>query len=754
MKKRSFGLIVILVAIIGSIFILAPGAFAATSKDGWKNTFASYCGANYTNLGPCSSPTGPRLFQILQNNDAASSNPGEYCGATCSSNFFSTVPPATMQTTPDDTIAVSNALSDSATLSVYLYSSQRDNDPANYPTTRSNALIGQDTYELFVADRTGGNFSYTRKQTAAYPSGKASGYVDNGAGQCYADGAQTTPIAQGTELMNKDIVLQRPAINGTAGRGDLYPGKYGGSRVEIANDGVAVQFNVGWLRAQAAAYAQDPTKQYVPVFEGLYFHGAGPANQSGCVDIKLNAKAIKLVAAGNIYPQLSTMSVGESAIAGADSTPVQSMMINNDAFVYQVPSDAAVYDFTVSSVNAARVTSRFSDSNSTYIWSAGTNSVDNLCSILPDLFSGGVMRGVGGCSKVEGLYSNDTYQVGTTVLDGAGKSLKTSDKPAGTIMCRVIVVNNFNGDNDGTTNLRAGTPACFVIGKRPKIQIWGGDLRVGGDVDVSQSLSNGNYYGSWDEYGSFIAKINRNNAFASGAALGGPNGASSNDPVQLNRLTFANKTSDGGYGEFDNPTLVYPASQSAVYSNIVSNALQIPNGGAFRSNIGGLSGFYTVNGDATVSASSIPAGRTIVIQASGTVTVTGNITYPGNFRSISDIPQVIIVAKAINIKDTVTHIDAWLIAGVSGGNTGSINTCYNVQDLTTSTCASPLVINGPVVSDTAKFRRTAGANDANTAGDPAETLNLRADSYLWEYNLASKHVVPTTVQVTQLPPRY
>lgn len=728
MKAKSFGLILVLAVIVGSMLVMIPNVEAKSAKDGWKSSFTQYCKSGYTNLGACGSTSGQKWFDLLQRNDAANTTSGD-CGDICSTNWFSTSGGTKEKTNPNDKISISGALKDSDKLQVWMYSSQRVNRKQN------SIKSGQSTYELFVTSRIGNNFSIKGDK------GKKKGYIDSAVGACVAG----TP-----NPYTGPVVIQRPGIGGMSNLG-----KYGGGPTSIVNDGVQVYFNVGWLRKTAAAYKAGKISKYVNVFQGLFYHGDGASNASGCANIQLNAANIELVPTGDIYPHLSVMSVGGTAVLGSDTGKVQSLMTTSKSSEYQVASKAAVYDFTASSVNASKIESRFNDQQSTYIWSAGTNDVSSLCGKLSSLFSGGAISGIGGCSgPVEGVYSKATYSSGTTILDGSGKALKTGDKPAGTIMCRVIVTNNFNGDNNGTNNLRAGTPACYVVGKQPKIQIWGGDIRIGGDVDVSQSYVKGDYYGSWAEYGSFIAKLNQSSAFASGAALAGAHGASSNNPATLNRLTFANKTNDGSYGEFDNPSLSLPASQNSLYNAMVNNSLQIPTGGAFSSNLGNLSGAYVVNGNATISTSHIPANRTILIHVKGTATITGNITYPSSFNGIGDIPQVIIVANKINVKDSVKTIDAWLLAGVSGGDTGLINTCYNVAGLTTNTCKNLLTINGPVVSDNAKFRRTAGSNDTNNVGDPAERLNLRADSFLWEYNTASRHVIPTTVKVTQLPPRY
>jgi hypothetical protein len=141
------------------------------------------------------------------------------------------------------------------------------------------------------------------------------------------------------------------------------------------------------------------------------------------------------------------------------------------------------------------------------------------------------------------------------------------------------------------------------------------------------------------------------------------------------------------------------------------------------------------------------------------VTIADDITYAnGPYSSILDLPQLIIIAKNIVINDNVKQIDAWLIAkGSAIGTDGKINTCASVGEtgpLTATVCTTPLTINGPVMAQKLFLRRTSGAGADADAGNAAETINLRADAYLWgiAHNANSGRL--TTVYETELPPRF
>jgi hypothetical protein len=151
-------------------------------------------------------------------------------------------------------------------------------------------------------------------------------------------------------------------------------------------------------------------------------------------------------------------------------------------------------------------------------------------------------------------------------------------------------------------------------------------------------------------------------------------------------------------------------------------------------------------------------GTSIIIRAAGKVTISGDITYNGpggsdTFASFDQIPQVVIIANDISILNSATHIDAWLETQAGG----TINTCGDVGpevSLTLLTCPDQLVINGQVGTSHLYLRRTAGADNADLAGDPAEIINLPAQTYAWAQRWASESGKAQTVYTRQLPPRF
>lgn len=312
-----------------------------------------------------------------------------------------------------------------------------------------------------------------------------------------------------------------------------------------------------------------------------------------------------------------------------------------------------------------------------------------------------------------------------------------------------------------TTSVSTPTPAanpvwrysalrCVLISKKPKLQVQGGDVRVRGKIETGIATFDGKQYGSWVEYGAFA--VGTSTGFASGSGL---NNGTANPGYQWNMLTFANRDNSGAasYGSFTLPPSTALSSQF----------MAAPSAGAPAGNLGSLaSGTYDTT-NLTISSSTIGQqagrGKKIIIRATGTITITGDITYQGTagdtFTSIDQIPQVIIIANRINIQGSATRIDAWLL---TTGATGIINTCSDVPDgaaLNLSICPNKLTVNGPIETARLLLRRTGGSGStAATAGDPAEVFNLRGDAYIWGRTQAAQNGKAQTVYSKELPPRF
>jgi len=110
----------------------------------------------------------------------------------------------------------------------------------------------------------------------------------------------------------------------------------------------------------------------------------------------------------------------------------------------------------------------------------------------------------------------------------------------------------------------------------------------------------------------------------------------------------------------------------------------------------------------------------------------------------------VIIANKINIADSATNINAWLL---TTGSDGTINTCSDrlpTAPLNSNVCQDQLTINGPIATSHLYLRRTSGASP----NDPAEIVNLRPDAYIWAYLRTAQTGKATTRFTVELPPRF
>jgi hypothetical protein len=334
-------------------------------------------------------------------------------------------------------------------------------------------------------------------------------------------------------------------------------------------------------------------------------------------------------------------------------------------------------------------------------------------------------------------------------------NISVPDKPPGTRICFALSVMPY-GSSSPAGEWRHSPAVCVVIAKSPKVQIWGGDLRTRGNITTSVSARGAAQFGSWVEYAAFSTGSNAAGYnFASGSGFAGGTTASI---AQRNLLTFAN--TGGSYGKYALPATPGVAAQFTTATPVVGPS-QPAIGASSLSLSGYASGTYKLtSGNVTLNASDLKGTSIVLIApANGTITIAGDINYKAadgsdTFTDPSKLPQLIIIAKTINISGAAQNVNAWLLTTGAGN---AVNTCSDVAptaNLDSNTCKNQLIINGPVMTDTLYLRRTAGADNAARADTPAETFNLRADAYLWASAMTTGAGRVQTNQLTEAAPRF
>jgi hypothetical protein len=211
--------------------------------------------------------------------------------------------------------------------------------------------------------------------------------------------------------------------------------------------------------------------------------------------------------------------------------------------------------------------------------------------------------------------------------------------------------------------------------------------------------------------------------------------------------------------------------RSDVHGAIPANYNNCSSAQVVSTNMAGTScAHYVKGGSMAISGLNLNPGRSLIIESTGTVTITGNITLSdGSYTDISQIPQVMIFADNINIAPNVTRVDAWLLAGLSG-DSGTIDTCqsgFSVRSAFTESavasstlsgslpCDTSLRVSGPVIANRVLLHRTAGAGvGMPNSARPAEVFYLSPATYLWAYNQSANLSQAFLTYAREVAPRF
>lgn len=453
----------------------------------------------------------------------------------------------------------------------------------------------------------------------------------------------------------------------------------------------------------------------------------------------------------------------DHAVISSDETVGFDYTVRNDgADVSDAESAWAIKQVVVDRGQSADPIQTYGTSANPYIDGSGCPQLLNL------------VGNNGTCQDIASGTRNFPPNRTTTIPDnevGSAARLVIDDRwPVGTKVCYVFMISKPT--EKATPTNRHSRAVCVVIGKRPMVQVYGGDLSVGGQIagdreplsaiaskiHVGQTIKSdpvNKIFGSWVEYGAFAPGSIIGLGSASG--LQGGYAATSGSLQGLwSKLTFANENDD--YGKFADSRTMPDAATALLVANPVVGDIATPsvafNGPAVASGV-----YEKQVGDLTLSASKLEKGKSVIVHVpNGTVTIDGNLTYTDeDLRSLNDIPRLVIIARNVYIKGAVTRVDAWLLARNSANGTGGgiVNTCSDgPASLSIADCDQQLRINGPIIARSLLLRRTAGAGAGAASDQPSEIINLRADAYLSSLARRTDIAVPMTTYSVELPPRF
>ena len=364
-----------------------------------------------------------------------------------------------------------------------------------------------------------------------------------------------------------------------------------------------------------------------------------------------------------------------------------------------------------------------------------------------------------------------------------------SDHPIGTKFCVAMSIRRFNvgnrsagsgslygdqGWNDTNVDMAwHSTPTCVAIGEKPSTQVWAANFFSAGPVRAGIQVRNNpvSAWGSWVEYAALgQGGQGTISALGSGAAFAGGNPsivtpAGSGFGVITNACRFSMQTLANTNCTVGTMAALGSANVGSSLAENISirysnrDMADLPEGWQGFSMSGDInlssvvgataaSTIYIRGGNMNITTNSgwvIPQGRTIILDSTGIVTFRSDVVYHnGPHTSIHQIPQLLTFAHNINIIDTVSRVDSWLLAGLNRGpgmvppsNSGTINTCsehngtpMNISMLSGDVCTGQLRLNGPHIANQVRLYRSHFDNSA-TNYPPSEIFNLRSDTYLW-----------------------
>ena len=389
-----------------------------------------------------------------------------------------------------------------------------------------------------------------------------------------------------------------------------------------------------------------------------------------------------------------------------------------------------------------------------------------------------VMRVVGGDTWTTNEYSDSILSVPINQMKtGRTQQLQTTvnvpDVPAGTRVCmqsQVWPQNSGNADSlnkDGNSQWSVSGEKCFMVAKRPSIQVWGGNVYTQSPITTGVSTKNNiaggfipfninstsgsskRVFGSWGELGVIAGSVV--SGFGSGASTGfaannggnlspsqlsnplsnaDPGGSDRTDFCLRSQLTFANKCTSGRVGGVGNTsassnaqndkTKVLEKIAAGEHTELVGNTVAISDGLAE----------YTYSGnDLTVQCSgNCNVGSGIkMVRSDKNIAINSNIVYTGRYTELDKIPKVVIYANKVNISCGVTRIDALIIAD------RTVDTCPDSagNKINQRKNSNQLVVNGAIIASKLAAHRTYGAATGINSIVPAEIINFDPSLYMW-----------------------
>ncbi|MBR3172371.1 hypothetical protein IKF21_00390 [Candidatus Saccharibacteria bacterium] len=353
---------------------------------------------------------------------------------------------------------------------------------------------------------------------------------------------------------------------------------------------------------------------------------------------------------------------------------------------------------------------------------------------------------------------NEEWNTGGGVMtDGREKTIDVPDVNAGKYVCVAAAVFPSSSGNDdnispsGYTNeWKLSGSRCFVVAKKPSVQVWGGNVFSAGKIETAlaekKTLAGYSFsraFGSWAELG--VISKGAVNGFGSGASLGyegvdfalpGGGELSNIDKMaKYSPLTFPNAYMTSGLNQAGGWSGIDRVESDK--SSIISKLIPIEDSRTERSFdecLEGQEAYCYKGSDQVLTDSVMDSSKGVrVLQADGNIAIEGNLVYNDaeKYQTFAMVPKLVVYAKNIYINCEVERIDALLVAE------GEVKTCVEDENgnepelITSESRSNQLRINGAVLANKISLGRTYGAATGANSIVPAEIINFDPTLYLW-----------------------
>jgi hypothetical protein len=278
-----------------------------------------------------------------------------------------------------------------------------------------------------------------------------------------------------------------------------------------------------------------------------------------------------------------------------------------------------------------------------------------------------------------------------------------------------FTINVYYYDATQGSTLDHATVTFKIVSKRsPGFAGANGDVQAGGGL-CGQTLANPS---AGVVQGSAAAKSG-DQYVVSASAAGGINAFTSNSGGS-NTLNLG---SSGGYAQVCRADLLASAESYVTQGGTGYGTIGLAQ--AANLDVGTLTMFpvYYYTGGGILHLHGTVGQKLTIVDESGTIQITGNITLTNVPTAPKDTPSLGIISKGdIDINKAATLVDAYLFTD------STIDTCTEGQSSTTACDTPQLVINGFLMANKISFRRIGAFNTNGTS--ITEQVNLNPEIYL------------------------